>query len=121
MEIKGLVGVSVRNRDTDSRNCTVIFIGYSPAYSDQGLEWLDSGQDKVCSYRVHPSLMNRDFLIILLLISPHINRMNLFYDDCYCLSLDFHESDDELREMITRIQAVAPRLTSSHEVRVHDL
>lgn len=43
-------------------------------------------------------------------------RMNLFYDNSHCLSLDCLESEDDVRELITRMQAVAPRLTASHEV-----
>ena len=41
-------------------------------------------------------------------------RINLFYEDSYCLSL---ESEDDMREMMTRMQTVAPKLTASHEVR----
>ena len=44
-------------------------------------------------------------------------RINLFYEDSYCLSLECLESEDDMREMVTRMQTVAPKLTASHEVR----
>jgi hypothetical protein len=44
-------------------------------------------------------------------------RINLFYEDSYCLSLDCLDSEDDVRELVTRMQNVAPRLTASHEVR----
>ena len=42
--------------------------------------------------------------------------MNLFYENSFCLSIECLESEDDLREMVTRMQTLAPKLTASHEV-----
>lgn len=43
------------------------------------------------------------------------SRLNLFYDDSHCLSLELYDSEEEPGEIATRLQAVAPRLSLSHE------
>jgi len=43
--------------------------------------------------------------------------MNLFYDDTFCLSMESLESDEDTRELLTRLHSISPKLTSSHEVR----
>ena len=44
-------------------------------------------------------------------------RINLFYDDSHCLSLECYENDEDCVEICTRLHNIAPKLTLSHEVR----
>lgn len=42
--------------------------------------------------------------------------MNIFYDTFYCVSLESYEMEEDVREIASRLQAIAPKLTASHEV-----
>lgn len=54
-----------------------------------------------------------------MLTSPHsFLRLNIFYDDCYCVSLEVQDGEEDLRDIAHRLQATAPKLTPSHEVCV---
>lgn len=54
-----------------------------------------------------------------MLTSPHsFLRLNIFYDDCYCVSLEAQDGEEDLRDIAHRLQATAPKLTPSHEVCV---
>ena len=44
-------------------------------------------------------------------------RINLFYDDSYCLSLECYETnEDDCADIWNRLHSLAPKLTLSHEV-----
>ena len=43
-------------------------------------------------------------------------RINLFYDVAHCISLECSDYEEDVLEIITRLQTLASNLTSSHEV-----
>ena len=43
-------------------------------------------------------------------------RINLFYDVAYCISLECCDFEEDMLEIITRLQTLASNLTPSHEV-----
>ena len=48
-------------------------------------------------------------------------RINLFYDVAYCISLECSDCEEDIMEIVTRFQALAPNLTPSHEVHVYGM
>ena len=43
-------------------------------------------------------------------------RINLFYDNSNCISLDCAETEDDAGEICFRLHSIAPKLSLSHEV-----
>ena len=61
--------------------------------------------------------MYNDLKVLLSAIYPFLCSLNIFYDDCYCLSFESHdESEEDIREIAGRLHTLSPSLTSSHEV-----
>ena len=57
--------------------------------------------------------------IIYLQVHVHVTtfcRINLFYDVAYCISLECCDFEEDVAEIITRLQTLASNLTTSHEV-----